>query len=60
MIKIKLTDWDTHCADGCCSEWGTRLEIDGVEITEYADVNPSTLSIILNHLKIEHEITENV
>jgi len=34
MIKIKLTGWDTHCADGCCSEWGTRLEIDGVEITD--------------------------
>lgn len=28
-IDIKLRDWDYTCGDGCCTDWGVELLING-------------------------------
>ncbi len=50
-INIKLVGWDYTCGDGCCYDYGTRLEVDGVEITDYAEANAEdTIEKLLTHL----------
>jgi len=50
-INIKLVNWDYTCGDGCCYDYGTRLEVDGVEITDYAESNAEdTIEKLLTHL----------
>lgn len=34
-MKITLKDWDYTCADGCCTDSGTQILIDGKEVEHY-------------------------
>ena len=55
---IELKDWSYHCADVCCSDYGTSIIVNGVEHeSEYAgsDVEKS-IEFILNTLGIEFEL----
>ncbi len=61
-VNIKLTDWHYTCGDGCCDDYGTRLGVDGVEITDYADMNvEDTIEKLLTHLgyKVNIKIETN-
>lgn len=35
MNVVRLIAWDYTCADGCCDDYGTRLVVNGEEITKY-------------------------
>lgn len=58
MVTIELKDWDYHCADGCCSEYGTKIIVNGVVCeNEYAgDSVQQSIEFVLNQLNIKHEI----
>ena len=34
-LKITLKEWDYTCGDGCCTEYGTQILIDGKEVEHY-------------------------
>lgn len=36
-VKIETEDWDWECGDGCCSDYGTYLYINGYLITDRYD-----------------------
>ena len=59
-VKIELEDWDYHCSDGCCSNYGTLIKVNGVECeNEYAgDSVLQALEVVLNQLGVEFEINE--
>jgi hypothetical protein len=49
-IKIKITDWNHTCSDGCCTTYGTNINIDGVDL-ECQNQDVSTiLRNVLEHL----------
>jgi hypothetical protein len=58
MVTIELKDWDYHCADGCCYEYGTKIIVNGVECeNEYSgDSVQQAIEFVLNQLNIKHEI----
>jgi hypothetical protein len=70
-ITIELVDWDSHCADRCCYEYGTTLIVDGEEL-EHPDDSPenfmtnryvgmdvkTSLEAVLKHLGYEVEIIQ--
>lgn len=31
-VKITLEEWDYTCADGCCSDYGTKIYLNGKEL----------------------------
>ena len=54
--EIVLTDWEYHCTDGCCDEYGTELLIDNYIVTRYFDMDTDLLIEILNKLGIRYEL----
>lgn len=32
MVKIKLEQWYSQCADGCCENYGTYLYVNGKKL----------------------------
>lgn len=56
--KIELIEWwsDDSCGDGCCSEWGTKLIVNGKEATTYFTGEASDIRILLDALNIEYEL----
>ena len=34
-LKITLKEWDYTCGDGCCTNYGTQILIDGKEVEHY-------------------------
>lgn len=33
-MKIETKDYHWECSDGCCTEWGTILYLDGKEVED--------------------------
>lgn len=57
-IKIELHDYSHDCADGCCTDYGTIVKVDGVEMP-YRNQDPGTiLEQVLNHLGYDVEVVE--
>lgn len=67
-MKIELKDWEYICSDGCCTDYGTKILIDGVEIEHYKNTREEPLDnayvgnntevailSVLNHLGIHFE-----
>jgi hypothetical protein len=55
-IKIKITDWTHTCSDGCCTTYGTNVNIDGVDL-ECQNQDVSTiLRNVLEHLGYKVDI----
>ena len=49
-VVIGLQHWNYECGDGCCSEWGTNVFVNGVQVTSAGDQDHLLLSSILNAL----------
>ena len=48
-IKIELDEYDYDCADGCCTNYGTIVTVNGEELTSQ---NKDVSTIIKNILLI--------
>ena len=57
MKKIKITklSYDWECGDGCCTEYGYKWYVDGVEVHRSPCEDSGWLSI-LKHLGIDAEL----
>lgn len=59
-VIIELKDWDYHCGDGCCSEYGTQIIVNGEDCENShagGDVEKS-IEFLLTKLGIEFEIKQ--
>lgn len=57
-IQIKLTDYMTTCGYGCCTNFGTITEVNGVELECHNQDVGTIVTQILEHLGYEVELTE--
>lgn len=57
---IRFQDWNYECGEpSCCSDYGTRLIINGNTIFEYTNVGADELKDILDALGVVYEIEES-
>ena len=51
-VNIELEDWDYECGDHCCTDYGVRLKVNGVECdNDYAGDNvEQALTFVLEQL----------
>lgn len=54
-VNIKLIDWDSECADGCCYDYGVKVFVDGVEVANTDGDREVILIAVLKHLGYEVE-----
>ena len=54
-LDIEYQSWNYECGDGCCSEYGTMLIVNGYEIAEYAEANGGVMEL-LQFLRIPNTI----
>jgi hypothetical protein len=59
MVKIELKGWSYTCGDGCCSEWGTDILVNGKELEGNGGDVKDTLEVVFKELGINVEITED-
>lgn len=57
-LQITLTDWDYECADGCCTNYGTTVTINGVKLENNNQDRATILEKILEHLGYDVEVIE--
>lgn len=56
-LYITLNDWSYHCVDGCCTNYGTEISLNGKKCdNEYAgDGVMESLKFVLTELGYEVE-----
>jgi hypothetical protein len=60
-VTIALKSWDYQCGDGCCTDSGTILSVNGIECDdEYVGDNvESSIEFVLKQLGYEPNITNS-
>jgi hypothetical protein len=56
FVTVTLQPWDYTCGDGCCSESGQKVTVNGVEVTDYGNQDHVLIRSILEHLGYKVEI----
>lgn len=56
-VKINLTDYSYTCGDGCCSDYGTKVTVNGVELPCHNSDAQTILIGVLEHLGYEVDLT---
>jgi len=56
-VKITLTDYWTKCGDGCCDNYGTVTNVNGVDLPSHNQDVDTILTQVLEHLGYEVELT---
>jgi hypothetical protein len=56
-VNITMKRWDYTCGDGCCSDSGTDVTVNGVKVTEYGNIDYILISSVLNALGYDVDIT---
>lgn len=51
-MKISLIDWDWECGDGCCTEWGVDLYIDGEKIESFPNSDAALEWVLINRFSV--------
>ncbi len=60
-VKIELINWDYKCADGCCTDYGTKIIVNGVEAENSYEGGSvyQSLEFTLKQLGFDVEINES-
>ena len=56
LLKINLKEFGHHCADGCCYDFGTITNVNGIELPCHNQDAATILSQVLEHLGYKVEI----
>lgn len=56
--EIIFSNWHNSCGDGCCSDYGSEIYVNGVSVTRYYTDTASSLQLVLEALGIDATITE--
>jgi len=57
-VKIELNEYCYDCADGCCTNYGTIVKVNGIEMPSHNQDAATIVSQILNHLGYKVELVE--
>jgi len=57
-LIIELNEYVTECGDGCCTNYGTVVKVNGVEMPFHNQDVKTILEQVLQHLEYDVEITE--
>lgn len=57
-IKIELDEYDYDCADGCCTNYGTIVTVNGEELTSQNKDVSTIIKNILSHIGYDVEVVE--
>ena len=57
-IKIELDEYDYDCADGCCTNYGTVVTVNGEELTSHNKDVSTIIRNILSHIGYDVEVVE--
>lgn len=57
-IKIELDEYDYDCSDGCCTNYGTVVTVNGEELTYHNKDVSSIIRNILSHMGYDVEVVE--
>lgn len=57
-LIITLDDYCYNCADGCCTNYGTVVKVDGVEMPFHNQDVKTILEQVLQHLGYDVQITQ--
>ena len=55
-VRIELKEYNHHCGDGCCLDYGTVVVVDGVEMPFHNQDAETILDQVLKHLGYDVEI----
>ncbi len=56
-VEIEFKEWDHTCGDGCCSDYGTDIIVNGEKVTEYGDHSlEKTIKLILDKIGVKHNL----
>lgn len=55
-LKIKLTEYSSHCHDWCCFDYGTITTVNGIELPLHNSDTPTLITQILEHLGYRAEV----
>ena len=57
-IKIELDEYDYDCADGCCTNYGVVVTVNGEELTAHNSDTAMIIRNILSHMGYDVEVVE--
>jgi hypothetical protein len=57
--KIRIVEWEWECGDRCCTDYGTNVFIDDIQLEGTETLTSDILEKVLRHFKIECEIEED-
>lgn len=57
-VKIEINHYMYNCSDGCCTNYGTTIKVNNVELDCQDEDTTSILQEILKHLGYNVEIIE--
>lgn len=57
-IKIELDEYDYDCSDGCCTNYGTIVTVNGEELTSHNKDVSTIIRNILSHMGYDVEVVE--
>jgi len=57
-VVIYIEDYFYDCADGCCTNYGTIVKVDGIEMPFHNSDTKTILEEVLRHLGFEVEIID--
>jgi hypothetical protein len=57
-IKIKINHWEHTCADGCCTTYGSDINVNGKQIKLNDYTTENILKEVLTELGFNVEIIE--
>ena len=57
-VKVEINDYTYDCADGCCTDFGTQVIVNGVELDLHNQDTGTIVRQILEYLGYEVELIE--
>jgi hypothetical protein len=57
-LKIDMHEYYHNCSDGCCTDYGTIIKVNGVELNSHNQDAYTILKNVLEFLGYEVEINE--
>jgi hypothetical protein len=55
-LKITFKEYDYHCGDGCCYNYGTITTVNGIELPTHNQDTETIVRQILEHLGYKVEV----
>lgn len=55
-IKVTLNEYTYNCSDGCCTNFGTKTTVNGIELSNHNQDTETITLQILDHLGYDADV----